>query len=216
MTEEIASEAPIKSTTRKASAKIKPKAIEPENPEQDVAVDQPDVVQLAAEKATELPSEIEIENLIKTYVVAAMGVALVPVPMFDAAAIIAVQLKMVHGFAKLYDVPFNEKLARRIIISLIGGAAPVAIALGAASLAKSVPLAGTLAGTAGMVVLAGAITYAIGKVFARHFDSGGDLMGFSVAEMRAFFLREFKLGKSVAKDLKADSATAETAKPEPA
>ncbi len=147
----------------------------------------------------ELPSEAEIESLIKTFVIGSMAVALVPVPAFDAAAIVALQVKMVHSLTNLYGVSFNDKLAQRLIVSLIGGVAPVALGLSAASLAKSIPFVGTLGGTAGMVLLAGAATYASGKVLSAHLDRGGDLTDVEMSALRAGFREQFHKGKEVAK-----------------
>lgn len=153
-----------------------------------------------SETVLELPSEAEVESIIKSFVIGSMAVALVPVPAFDAAAIIALQVKMVHSLTTLYNVPFNEKLAQRLMISLIGGAAPVAAAIAGASLLKSIPLLGTVSGTASMVVLAGAATYASGKVLAYHLDNGGDLSNVNMSSMRESFRAQFAKGKSVARD----------------
>lgn len=152
------------------------------------------------ETIVELPSEAEVESLLKSYVIGSMTVALVPVPAFDAAAIIALQVKMVHSMTKMYEVPFSEKLAQRLLISLIGGVAPVAAAMAGASLLKSVPLLGTVSGTASMVVLAGASTYASGKVLAYHLDNGGDLSNVDMSAMRKGFKEQFAKGKDVARN----------------
>lgn len=161
-----------------------------------------DVVTTEGEEVgvVELPSEAEIESLIKTFVIGSMAVALVPVPAFDAAAIVALQVKMVHSLTNLYGVSFNDKLAQRLIVSLIGGVAPVALGLSAASLAKSIPFVGTFGGTAGMVILAGAATYASGKVLAAHLDRGGDLTDVEMSSLRAGFREQFQKGKEVAKN----------------
>jgi hypothetical protein len=74
-------------------------------------------------------------------------------------------------------------------------------ALTAASAAKSVPGVGTAAGVMSMSVLGGAATYAIGKVFVQHFESGGTFLDFDPEAVREHFAAEFNKGKDVAASL---------------
>ena len=48
--------------------------------------------------------------------------------------------------------------------------------LASASVVKAIPLLGTLVGGVSWLALAGASTYAVGKVFIQHFESGGTLL----------------------------------------
>ncbi|MDD5033381.1 MAG: YcjF family protein [Methylococcaceae bacterium] len=149
--------------------------------------------------------EARAQTLIKNYVLTSAGVALVPFPLVDLAGIMALQIKLVHGLAKHYDVPFKENLVKSLLTSLLSGATSVVGFLGLASLAKSVPVLGTLGGMGGVAITAGSVTYAVGQVFARHFESGGTLLDFDPQKMKSLFKRELKKGQEAAAEAKGNS-----------
>lgn len=147
------------------------------------------------------PTPEQVNSLVKTYVISAMAISLVPVPVFDVAALVALQLKMIHSLARRYNVRFSESLAKSLVLSLIGGVLPIAAVASAGSLLKVVPVAGSLVGGASMSILGGAVTYAVGRIFAEHFASGGTLLTFRPAAVRGRFRDLFKRGKKEAADL---------------
>lgn len=150
-------------------------------------------------------------GLVKNYVITSMSLGLVPVPIFDLVALVGIQVKMVHGLAKDYDVPFKQEAVKSLVISLLSGAAGVGGVLGMASLGKSFPVIGSFIGGATVSVLSGALTYAVGRVFIQHFEQGGTLLNFDPKAMREHFKRELKEGKEVVKSLK-DKVTSATSK----
>jgi uncharacterized protein (DUF697 family) len=162
---------------------------------------QPESVQGAADPDLDLRSS-EANNIIKKHVIVAMSVSLVPIPLFDLVALTGVQLKMLHSIAKLYEVPFSKNLGKSSIASLLGGVMPTSTAMTLASLAKAVPGLGTATGMISVSLLGGATTYAIGSVFAQHFESGGTLLDFDAKKMRAYFSGKLAEGKGVAAELK--------------
>jgi hypothetical protein len=46
-------------------------------------------------------------------------------------------------------------------------------------------------------------TYAIGKVFVKHFESGGTLLNFNVDKVKDYYNEQFKKGEKVASSAKA-------------
>lgn len=153
----------------------------------------------------------EANSLIKNYVIVAAGFGFVPLPLIDLAAFMALQVKLVHGLAKYYGVPFKENLVKSLVTSLLSGAAGVVGVMGLASLAKAVPGLGTLAGGASVTLTAGSLTYAVGQVFAKHFESGGTLLDFDPKKMRDLFKRNVKAGQAVAEEAQAGEQNAPTA-----
>lgn len=143
----------------------------------------------------------ESNNTIKNHVIASMGAALVPIPLFDLVALTGIQLKMLHSLSKAYNIKFTANLGKSLISALLGSVLPLSGALTAASAAKSVPGVGTAAGVMSMSVLGGAATYAIGKVFVQHFESGGTFLDFDPEAVREHFAAEFNKGKDVAASL---------------
>ena len=132
---------------------------------------------------------------VKNYTMAAVTVGIVPVPLIDIAALSSIQLKMLHSISKKYDIPFSKNVVKSLVSSLIGGSAAVTIALPLASLLKTVPLIGQTSGVLSTSVIGAASTYAIGKVFVAHFESGGTFLNFDTKKAKAHFNELYEEGK---------------------
>ena len=151
------------------------------------------------------PTEAGASKITNRYVLWSMGAGLVPIPIIDFAAIVAVQLKMLSELAKYYGVDFSEERGKSIVSSLLGGMTTGTLANGSVgSLLKSIPGAGTLFGMVAMPLSAGATTYAVGKVFTQHFASGGTFLNFNPDEVRDYFEEKVKEGKEVVKSMKSN------------
>jgi uncharacterized protein (DUF697 family) len=146
-----------------------------------------------------------VESTIKNHVIVAMSLGLVPIPMFDLALLIGNQVAMVNALSTLYEVPFKENVVKSIIISLVTGIAPVIGIMGLSVGIKLLPGIGSLFGSGSVAVTGGAVTYAVGQVFAKHFESGGTLLTFDVNAMREAFKKEFKEGQQAAANVEAQS-----------
>ena len=109
----------------------------------------------------------------------------IPVPFIDLTAIGGVQIQMLRRISRLYNIPFSENRGKALIASLIGSLIPGTSVIGAASIAKGVPLLGTAISAVAMPALSAGATYAIGIAFIRHFDSGGTLLDFNPSKYRA-------------------------------
>jgi len=110
----------------------------------------------------------------------------IPMPFIDLAAIGGVQIQMLRRISRLYNIPFSENRGKALIASLIGSLIPGTSVIGAASIAKGVPLLGTAISAVAMPTLSAGATYAIGIAFIQHFDSGGTLLDFNPSKYRAF------------------------------
>jgi len=152
------------------------------------------------------PTSIEI---IRRYVLWSMAAGLVPFPFVDLAAVTGTQLKMISALAAHYKTPFDADRGKSIIGSVLGTLSAMSIARGVlGSLVKSIPVVGTAGGIALVPAMSGAATYALGKVFAAHFESGGTLLSFNAATMKEEFARQLKAGEEIAHELK-DKVAAE-------
>jgi len=138
------------------------------------------------------------DAIIRKWTYAAVAAGLIPVPVVDLAAVAAIQLKMVSDLSRHYNVPFAENRGKAAIGALTGTVVSRQLAPVAASLLKVIPLLGQFGGAVAMSVSAGASTYAVGRVFDRHFASGGTLLDFDAARFRGVFSREYERGKAVA------------------
>jgi uncharacterized protein (DUF697 family) len=108
------------------------------------------------------------------------------VPVVDIVAVAGLQVQMLRRISQVYNVAFTENRGKALIAGLAGSLIPASSGLGAVSALKAVPIFGTL--TAGLVmpVLSAGATYAIGKAFIQHFESGGTLLDFNPPDYREF------------------------------
>jgi uncharacterized protein (DUF697 family) len=142
---------------------------------------------------------------VKNYMWWSMGAGLIPVPFVDLLAVSGVQLKMLSEVSKIYGVEFQESRGKAVVASLIGYVVPSTLSFGSVgSLLKSIPLVGPLVGAPSMVLFCGASTYALGKVFIQHFESGGTFLTFDPAKVKEHFQKEFEEGRKLAADLQTE------------
>ena len=139
----------------------------------------------------------EAQKIIHRRMLYAAGLGLIPIPVVDVAAILGIQMLMIKDIAKLYGVPFKEHLVKSFIGSLAGSA-------GAMSVVKAIPVMGSIIGAAAMSVSGAASTYAIGKVFVKHFDQGGTLLNFDPVKSQKYFHKLYEEGEKETARLKAN------------
>jgi uncharacterized protein (DUF697 family) len=142
--------------------------------------------------------DLRATEVIKRYAAYAAGAGLIPIPSLDMAVIAGVEYKMLVEIAKVYDVPFENDRVRPIIGAVIGAYVSTEVGYGiGGSLLKSVPLFGTVFGVLSVPAYAAGLTWAVGRVFMQHFASGGTLLDFDPAKVRAYFASS-KTAKSAA------------------
>lgn len=154
------------------------------------------------------------DTLVKDHMLMSAAVGLIPVPAIDVLAGIGVQLALIKRLTTLYGVTFSENAARGIIMTLLGGVGSGVLAGGLfASAVKLLPGAGTIFGIASMPVAISATTYAVGKVFIAHLETGGSLADFDAAANRGYFKELVQRGRQAASGLSMPSAAKAPAKP---
>jgi uncharacterized protein (DUF697 family) len=138
-------------------------------------------------------------DIVNNNIALAMGAGLIPVPWVDFAAITAVQLKLGKELAAVYGVDYKEEQIKGVVVALIGAYTSTAAASTAgAALAKTLPGLGSVIGLVTLPLVAGAITYGVGKVFVQHLESGGNFLSLNTTpDVQAGFLREVEKGKEV-------------------
>lgn len=143
------------------------------------------------------------DDIIRKRVYAAVGAGFVPVPLFDIMALTGIQIEMVSRLSSLYEIPFRKDLVKKAISALVGGVLPVAVTPVLASLIKLVPVVGYTTSVVTLSATGGAATYAIGKVFVQHFETGGTLLNFNAEKVKEYFNEQYKKGEKVASTAKA-------------
>jgi uncharacterized protein (DUF697 family) len=153
---------------------------------------------MSTETITLSPRATVANDIVNNNIALAMGAGLIPLPWVDFAAITAVQLKLGKELADHYGVDYKEDQVKGIVVALVGAYASTATgSTAAAALAKSLPGLGSVIGVVTLPLVAGAITYAVGKVFIQHLESGGTFLSLNAPDVQAGFLREVEKGKQV-------------------
>ena len=137
----------------------------------------------------------EALGIVKKYAYGGAGIGLLPLPLVDLVGLLALQLAMAHRLARLYKVDFPENVVRSLIVSLVGyGTAAFTFPLVTSAL-KLIPGVGQVSGMVGGVTLGGASTYAVGRVFVQHFDSGGTFLTLDPERVRDYYEDAMREGK---------------------
>ena len=144
-----------------------------------------DSVQLTDAQRDELA-----EQLVSRFTAWSAAAGVIPVPVIDVIAIGGVQLQMLRRLAEIYNVPFSENRGKSVLASIIGSViattAATTAGIGVWSALKFVPVIGTTAAALTMPAMSAGATYVVGKVFIKHFASGGTLLDFNPGDYREF------------------------------
>ena len=140
-------------------------------------------------------NESSADAVVLSSALLAAGAGAIPAPGWDMAAVAGVQLKVLADLSKIYGVPFTKNLGKSAVATLAGTLAPGMLAKSSfASAVKAIPGVGTFFGSIAVPVYAGGFTYAAGRVFVAHFESGGSLLSFSPKKFSSHFAEELKVG----------------------
>ncbi|MEK7253316.1 MAG: DUF697 domain-containing protein [Bacteroidota bacterium] len=139
------------------------------------------------------------ESIVRNHVIFSMGAGMIPVIVVDILAVSASQLDMIRQLCKVYDQEFSENQGKAIVSSLTTS---TLARMGAGSLAKMIPIVGSIVGAVTNSVLAGASTYALGQVFKMHFQTGGTILDFDSKRLKKLYDEQFEKGKKIAEELR--------------
>jgi len=130
-------------------------------------------------------------QIVKKHVPWAVGAGVIPLPGADIAALLVVQQRMLCKLAEHYGLTYRKEASKTIVASLLGDVTGATLSGGLVSLAKLIPGVGTVVGIVSLPAFAGAVTYAVGRVFISHFESGGTFLNLKPEALRAHFREEF-------------------------
>lgn len=147
------------------------------------------------------------KNIVKNHVIAGTSMGLIPVALFDIAALSTNQHTMLYHLCQHYSVDFDAQRSKPLVLSLMTGSLPVLSIMGLSSLSKLIPGIGTLGGSAGVALSAAVVTYATGQTFIKHFSAGGNLENFVPGHFSRFFKKELKKGKLFVSKMKPEATT---------
>jgi uncharacterized protein (DUF697 family) len=137
------------------------------------------------------PSEpsCKAEESVKRHVLAGAVAGIVPFPWVSFASLAAVQLNMLRHLADIYAIDFSKEIGRSAIAALVGSDLSLGVSFG---LTKLVPGPTAVVGVVSGGLLGAASTYALGKVFIQHFESGSTFLTFDPEKVRAYYEQIYK------------------------
>ena len=142
-----------------------------------------------------VPRSLAAMEIVKKNVVWSVAAGLLPLPLLELTAITAVQVKLIKELADYYKQTYRRDLAKTAVVSLLGGLGSVAAGNVLASGAmRVVPVIGPLVAVASLSAVSAGVTYAVGKLFIAHFETGGTLLDFDPEKVREHFREEFLNG----------------------
>jgi uncharacterized protein (DUF697 family) len=134
---------------------------------------------------------LRAEECIRNHVIAAVGIGFIPLAFVDLVGVTAIELRMIGELADIYSFPFPNRLAAyKLILSLVANTGPLYLSRVLQSFLKVIPLLGAVAAAGTLSAVGGASVYAVGKVFQKHFESGGTFLGAEEHEIREYYRRK--------------------------
>ena len=130
---------------------------------------------------------------IKRHMVAGAAAGIVPFPWIGLAGLTGVQLNMLRHLASIYGVDFSKEVGKSAIAALVGSDLSIGFTI---SIARLVPGPTAAVGAVAGALMGAASTYALGKVFVQHFESGNTFLTFDPEKVRAHYEQLYKQGKA--------------------
>ena len=138
------------------------------------------------------------EQIIINHVIWSLGAGLLPIPLFDIAAVTAIQIDMLKNLAALYEVDYSKSTGKAFVSALTGST----FAKIGSSFVKAIPGLGQIIGGISMSVLSGASTYGIGQVIINHFEQSGTLLDVDMKWAKEAYKEAFDKGKEFVAGIK--------------
>jgi uncharacterized protein (DUF697 family) len=162
-----------------------------------------------ASASTDVPEQRDqvASKLVDRFAIWSGVAGLVPLPVVDVLAVGGLQLQMLRRLSQIYGVEFSENRGKALIAALAGCMIPATSGMGAASALKAVPVLNLIAAGFVMPVLSAGATYAIGKAFVQHFESGGTLLDFNPPDYRDFVKAQKEMWESRSRSRERNTAS---------
>ena len=139
-------------------------------------------------------------RVVKIHSVISGALGVIPLPPLGVAMIVANNLKMLHKLSTIYGIKYYKDVGKEAISSFLVGCGTYSISgrliWGLSALA---PVAAPVIGVVTIPIFGSSATYAIGKIFVQHFESGGTFLTFDPEKVRGHYAELFKEGKELAK-----------------
>lgn len=138
--------------------------------------------------------DIHALHTVKTWSQWSVLAGLIPTPIVDTVAIVGVQIKMIHALSNLYNVEFKKEAALAVVSGLVGGTLTSTLAGFGSVLLGHLPVIGSVMKYTAQPALSYASTYALGRVFMRHFEGKGTMVDLDSKKLATYFKEQYARG----------------------
>lgn len=123
-------------------------------------------------------------QIVYRYMAASSGAALVPVPGLDIVLLAGIHVALIKRLCEHYHVDFSEHTARNLLVAIAASIVPGTLgSFTGHKFLRLLPPGLSLFGWAVMSASSAAFSYALGRLFIRHFEAGGTLFSFDAARL---------------------------------
>ena len=142
-------------------------------------------------------SQAALDRIVRGHVLWAMGAGFIPIPLFDIAAVTAIQMDALKKLAEEEGVDYTTDGGKQFVTALTGST----FARLGASLVKGIPGVGTLIGGVSMSAMSAASTYAVCQVALSHFRTERNFLNVDIDDAKKLYEKALEKGKTFAKSL---------------
>jgi len=137
--------------------------------------------------------EASAMTIVYRYMAVSAGAALIPVPGIDTTILAGVHVALIKQLCDHYGVSFTEHTARNVLIAVVGGLVPGTIgSVAGRKVLRLIPSGVRVLGWAVISASSAALSYAIGRLFIHHFESGGTLLSLEPRTLHEVFFHRPK------------------------
>ena len=146
------------------------------------------------------PSQENLDRIVRGHVIWAMGAGLIPIPLFDIAAVTAIQIDALKKLAAEEGVDYTTDGGKQFVTALTGGT----FARLGASLVKGIPGVGTVIGGLSMSAMSAASTYAVCQVAIGQLKSGRNFVLVDLDDAKRIYEKALEKGKAFVKSIESE------------
>jgi uncharacterized protein (DUF697 family) len=125
-------------------------------------------------------------KIVHRYMVYSAGAGLIPLAGLDVTVLAGIHVSLIKQLCDYYEVEFSEHTARPVLVAILASMIPGTLgSLVSRRTLALLPFVTHVVGLAGMSAFSALVSYGLGKIFIRHFESGGTLRNFDVEHLKS-------------------------------
>src|SRR5215510_220791 len=134
-----------------------------------------------------MQSHMRAERIVKNFALGALSALLVPPLLAEWVLLPAIQLALIHKLCEIYGQKFVVNAAKAKMAVFLSWLFTLATADSFSVVLGHLPIVGTSWRRVSTALIGSASTYAVGKVFILHFESGGTLLDLDPEKTRQYY-----------------------------